>query len=508
MGSLEEFMRFKIYQLCSHLEQRIYKLVRDDGVLDSADHETKIYKLSTLVSLAQDILKEEGEHRAYIEKVVKQLNEIVALFELGEPDFKTEENIRLLLRNMRSGIKGLQTELSLADLDADDELPEYLDEANEPFIDPQTGECHYPTDLEFSNQIVWSFNTNRDRFKESAAYLDAMEALTTKMQKASLKVKAEFETDLGDGLTGVANPRIAIKASLQEMLKATKRYFEPTHLATTEEVARVSQAFYEKQNVQTDLCAGSLIVAACEALRSVHLLKDELVQHEAKLSWQAVDLSLQRRPAATNIGNLFIRNVGCYGHRKEGEKSKLNILDDFDNISAYSGEDRLKDVIAKYGANPNRITCKMLNLPNNAQGQKLLKKFKNDLFLIFCAEIFRYFPVEESVTRDVKKVPFSVALSMGLEMLCSGEVELDELFDHDASLGLPTGIGILNNDKAIFAKFENLIQRYQRYLENAYSGVEQFKKVFPQGIVVCDSAHHVEGLQTHFGRHLKKRSIR
>lgn len=161
-------------------------------------------------------------------------------------------------------------------------------------------------------------------------------------------------------------------------------------------------------------------------------------------------------------------------------------------------------MIAKFGANPNKITGKMLKLPENAEGQKILKKLKQNLFLIFCAEIFRYFPVEDATTCAVKKIPFSVALSMGLEMLCSGEVELEELFDHDAPLGLPTGVGIIGKERAIAEKLTNLIERYQVYLENAYLSVGQFKEAFPEGMVVSDSANHVEGLQSHFGRHLKR----
>ncbi len=496
-------MKFKVQQFCNKLDQRIYKFIKDDGVLDEADLDTKVYKLSTMLSLAEAILNEDEIHSAYMTAVIQQLKDMVAMFELGNPEFESEEHIRRLLRNIRSGIKGMQVDLTLTELSSDEEIPEYLDEANEPFIDPETGECHYPTDLEFQNQIVWSFKTNRGDHKQSPGYVDAVEQLSSDMQKCSLKLRDEFQADLGDGLKGVANPRVAIRSELEQMCKATKQYFEPTLLAKTAEVARVSQAFYEKQNVETDLCAGSLIVAACEALRSLHLLKDSLDQHETKLTWQSTTVSLQRRPSAKNIGNLFIRNVGCYGHRAKDKKAKFDILDDFENVTQYSGDERLKEVIAKYGANPNQFTCKMLNIPENTAGKKILQKLKQNLFLIFCAEIFRYFPIEEPSIRAVKKIPFSVALSMGLEMLCSGEVELEELFEHDADLGLPTGIGILDNEKAISGKLHSLIMRYQTYLENAYQSVGQFKKMFPKGMIVSDSTNHVEGLQTHFGRHLK-----
>ncbi|MGE3320398.1 MAG: hypothetical protein AB7I18_13980 [Candidatus Berkiella sp.] len=493
----------KLQTLYNRLEQRIYKFIKDDGVLDDADLETKVYKLQSMHSLVETILQEDEMHYEYLTAVKKQFTEMISLFELGEPEYNSEENVRTLLRQIRSGIKGIQTDLSLADLDSDDDIPEYLDEANEPFIDPESGECHYPTDLEVLNQIVWSYKTNRTQYKESSEFAKAADQLAAKMQNCSLKLKAEYEADLGDGLRGIANPAVAMSAELQAMRDATKRYFEPTHLATTAEVARVAEAFYDKQQVETDLCAGSLVIAASEALRSLHLLNADLQQHEAKLTWQDVELSLQRRPAATNLGNLFIRNIGCYGYREAGKKAKLNVLDDFANVTQYSGEDRLKDVIAKFGANPNKITCKMLKLPENAQGQKLLKKLKQNLFLIFCAEIFRYFPIEDTTTGAVKKIPFSVALSMGLEMLCSGEVELEELFDHDAPLGLPTGVGIISKERVIKDKLTNLIERYQVYLENSYHSVGQFKEVFPEGMVVSDSANHVEGLQIHFGRHLK-----
>jgi len=496
-------MTSQIRALLGKLEQGIYKFVRDDGVLDAEDHDIKVYKANTMLSLAQDIQNQDGANRPYMRDVIKQFKYIVELLEMGDPEFESEQQIRDLLRNIRSGIKGLQLSVELSYLGSDEDIPEYVDEAYEPFVDQETGEYEYPTDLSFHSDVLWSYKVNKLNHDKSPEYVDAVERLSTQMQNCSLKLKTDFQVDLGDGLKGVANPRIALQTELQEMCKATKRYFEPTHLAKTAEVARVSQAFYEEQNVITDLCAGSLIIAACEALRSLHLLNDNLEQHEAKLTWQGVDLSLQRRPSVKNLGNLFIRNVGCYGHREEGKKAKFNILDDFEKITAYSGKDHLKQVISRFGANPSQITGQMLKLPDNMKGHELLTKLKQNLFLIFCAEIFRYFPVEESTTHSVKKIPFSVALSMGLEMLYLGEIELEELFDHDAELGLPTGTKILDNPDDISKKLLQLIKRYQSYLQDSYQSVEQFKKVFPQGAVVSSDSQHVDRLQTYFGRHLK-----
>ena len=124
-----------------------------------------------------------------------------------------------------------------------------------------------------------------------------------------------------------------------------------------------------------------------------------------------------------------------------------------------------------------------------------------DPFLIFCAEIFRYFPVEEASTNYVKQLPFAIALSMGLEMLCSGEIELEDLFDHDADLGLPTGVKILDNAQSVGIKFKNLLTQYQQYLEDLYPIVGSFKRAFPHGKVVCTEEQHTLRLQNSFGKH-------
>ena len=132
-------------------------------------------------------------------------------------------------------------------------------------------------------------------------------------------------------------------------------------------------------------------------------------------------------------------------------------------MAKYSGQTCLKQVIAEYGASPGQITREMLSLPETLNGENILKKFKQNLFLIFCAEIFRYFPVEEASTNYVKQLPFAIALSMGLEMLCSGEIELEDLFDHDADLGLPTGVKILDNAQSVGIKFKNLLTQSSIY---------------------------------------------
>ncbi len=489
--------------LLNKIDNRIYKLIKDDGILETEDRETIDYKAQSILYLAQQL--ETGnlllqEHR---EKLIALLDNVCKLLALGEPDFESTIKIETLFKKIRAYVKGMKLHLEVNQLDPDDDIPEHVYEAFEPFIDPDSGECEYPTDTEFESNVLWRYQSQGIRPLVAVDVNTDVTALIEKMGDLSLQLNKSFQVDLGGNMTGMANPRMAMQAELSAMREATKFYFEPTHIRNTADIAKAAQAFYLRESTETDLCAGSLIVAACEALRSVHLLKERPVEHEAKLTWQGVPLSLQRKPTHKNAGNLLIRNLGSYGHRLEGKKSKWNVLDDFANVEVYSGTDLLKRVIAKYGSNPGQITCKMLKLPETTKGHDLLKKLQQNLFLIFCAEIFRYFPIEEANVNKVKEIPFAIALSMGLELLYIGEIELADLFDADATLGLPTGTQILDNPASINAKLRALIQKYQNYLQEGYSSVEKFKKQFPNGMVVRTKESHVSRLEESFGNHLK-----
>lgn len=485
------------------MDTRIYKFIKDDGILETEDRETQKYKAQRILDLAEQLEVSGLLLQEHVDNLKALLKNVIRLFPLGEPDFESTLKITKLFKQIRACVKGMKLNHELNQNDSELDIPECVYEAFEPFVDPDTGECEYPTDTEFESQVLWRYQSKATRPLASAQVNVDVSGLIGKMDAICLQLNQEFQVNLGDDMTGMANPSSAMQAELSAMIDATRFYFEPSHLRETAEIAKVAQAFYLKESVKTDLCAGSLIVAACEALRTVHLLKEQPVAHEAKLSWQGVPLSLQRKPTPNNPGNLLIRNLGSYGHRIEGKKSKWNVLDDFTNIEVFSGTDLLKKVIAAYGSKPGKITCKMLKLPENAKGRDLLKKLQQNLFLIFCAEIFRYFPIEEITVNKVKEIPFAVALSMGLELLYTGEIELADLFDADASLGLPTGSKILDNPAAINAKLRNIIDKYQTFLQESFSSVQQFKEQFPNGMVVRTTNSHVHQLEDSFGKHLK-----
>ena len=431
---------------------------------------------------------------------------------LGKVDTKTTSRIKAILKGVRKQLKGLSLYLELKSLEPDDDIPEYIYESLEPYCDPESGEVFEAQDTEIES-AVWALihqHSSRGDALEAPEASQPFDALVNQMAQLALTTQHEYVVQFSDGSLGYADSSNARKVEQAHMTKAMLHYFEPTHQARTHDIAAATdqlvQAQEKGESKVSNLTAGELIIGAAEALRTVYLLKEELEDFDEKLFWESIPLSLQRKPSEKNRGNLFIRNLGTYGSREPNKKSKKGVIEDLEELSAYADCEELALVMSQYGSRPYLITKEMLNLPDNEKGTKLLTKFQQNLFLIFCAEIFRYFPIEGfKDSPDSKKMPYAIALGLGLELLVEGHITLQDLFDKDARYGLPTGTSIMDNSKAIAKKAERVLTRYQRILKDTSEEASNFIGVFGKGYIVQAPADFVCVLEATFGRNLKPR---
>jgi hypothetical protein len=448
------------------------------------------------------------------------LKSILTITKLGEPNATTRENIKKILHKIRTITTSLRFLIQIDELDSPEEtefkeeqlsnlLGNLEEEVFSPYIDPESRKASYTQDTELAGLVLQLAKNSEKKINT------AISNLSKSMHNLKLNLEKNAVINLGDGLTGYTNAANAVELEAQYINEATMHYFDPCHQKRTEKIAENAHAFYNGHTSgnstvinANNMTAGELIIASLEALRCIYLLQAPLKENEEKITWGNANISLRRKPSLPNRGNLFIRNVGRYGFKSEDEKNtKKDVLDIFTDIIAYSTEYKFNTVIAQFGHNPEKITLAMLNLPNNKTGTELLAKLRQHLFLIFCAEILRYFPMEgidDAALPPVKKTPFAMALAIGIELLETGELELTDLFEKDADYGPATGTAILKKYNPIHEKINNLLNKYQENLKASYQTANLFLTAYPQGRIVLEKSDYLAQLSATFGDNLKE----
>tara|TARA_R110002110_G_scaffold415857_1_gene658509 strand:- start:11822 stop:13357 length:1536 start_codon:yes stop_codon:yes gene_type:complete len=511
-------MHIKNIRLLNKIANKIYQFTRENGIFECEDKDTSLYKLSRIFALSQQLRCStnnaigELDVAKYFTAIAVNLQQVYEVLSLGEADFESEDKTLQILSETRGLVYGLGLYLELVSLEPGDDIPEHIYESFEPFVDIESGECHYPQNIELKTAILNLLDitgNSNPLLNDTSQVAGSIDSVVEKLTKLKLEVDADLVVDFGDGMTGYARATTGIGADLADMQLAFRHYFEPTHQRRSGKIAAAAEEIYNAKNTGvtnlTDVSSGELIIAAAEALRSAYLLNERLSAYEERISWQGLKLSARRMPTSKNRGNLLIRNLGRYGRKSEGNKGKRDILDDFADVTYYAGEDKLIQVMCSYGSKPYAITGKMLDLPETMAGQKILAKFQQSLFLIFCAEIFRYFPIEGlDVCAQAKKIPFALALGLGLELLEDGHITLEDMFDKDAQYGLPTGSKILDSSAAISQKTEALLRKYQLCMQENVESARTFLNAYPGGYVAQSQCNHIGILNGTYGHSLRK----
>lgn|GEM_PF-2989027 len=533
------------------LEHILTRLTKEDGILDEGDHEVLHYKLTRINDYYQEIsFNQVSSFYTPIfndnnQAINEHFKKIVNCTSIGKIT-KTEnvEALREILHYLKSYFRALDLSIELSSGKFYNIEESYSAEM-EPFIDPEDGQVYWGHYSNINPTIICNYESYSVKYNLYEPVYDEGESndidqLTNKLEDLQISqrkwnnfhnefsgslnetfhkfvndfrnINQSFYTnlmiDLDYSIVGYTNANLAEQVQSQEMQKAMSFYFDPINQRQTPKIAKLVADLSNSQGnreVTTDLNAGEVIIGTAEYLRSKYLLNENLSAYEQSFKWNNIDIAIRRMASRYNIGNLVIKNIGAYGQRDIGTNSKKGVLEDFQEIISYSGLYNFLLVLENYGYKPFEINLNHLNLPSTKVGRDLLAKFQKDLFLIYCAEIFRYFPIEGMEhCRETKKIPFAIALGIGLELLQEESIDITDLFEKDAALGLPTGTGILDSTKAVKNKLRDLMQKKEESLKSDYPAANNFLVSFPKGRLVENADTYLEILKNTFGNNLRE----
>lgn len=486
------------------------KNVKEDNY---SDREELQYKFSRLLwhfgnLIAIDFLGIVEPQRVSLKLAYKEL-EFVKNTLAGDLSSYSWQTAIKVLKKFRAQMKGLYAIVSAeAYRDENGNLDESYYEQFEAYIDPETGEITEAKNTEVSGACVPFI------FKEDLRSPDAIfQNCITEMQALSLTHKKIFRTSIDGVDVFLSSEAAAIKRD-KRIQKTTTRFFSLSDQDTVKLPPKIEKSVAcrkkvvaeNKNNNLENFTSREVILTMLSAIKQLKLDDTAPKTSEEYLNFSDKSaIRLAHMPSPSNLSNVFINHLGRYGRLKKDEKyDPIAVLSIFETIQDRVGKDKLINIMLQFGTNPSLVTPEFCELDDFVKkDQTLFRGLIRALTLVFQAEIWRYQPInlnQNKISDDaVRNISFAMGLAEGLELLEEDKVELEDLFDADAAIGLPTGQKILNSFDQIRDKQKNLQGLVQQSLIESYSGFSDFTAVFPEAEFVPSKCLYTGKLVRTFG---------
>jgi hypothetical protein len=493
----------------NHLINKTFKLINNIEEDNYSDDEEREYKFSRVIDLLDNLIRTESSSELVHEQ---RMNLLRAQFELervkatlvGDLSPTSEGTALAVIKKFRAQLKGLYTLVSAAQSrDEYGELDDSFYEQFEPFVDSETGHIIEEQDTEVRDACANGI------FQNAQLDIDqALEDCTRNLSELVLTHKEKYRTKIDEVDVYLAQQPADIKRE-KRIHKTTTQYFTPT-VADMEKLApkieksvscRKKLAGDHKKNNLGGLNSREVILTMLTSIKQLKREGVAPVSSEEYLQFsEETSVRVAHMPSEKNLSNVFINHLGTYGRYKKNNKiDSQAVLSIFEAVEAQLGQDRLVEIMLVFGRNPAKITFDYCALNDTVKNQILYRGFIRALTLVFQAEIWRYQPI--GTQEPVRNISFAMALAEGVELLEDGVVELEDLFDADAEIGLPTGQKILQSFDQVKRKQKSLQALAQKNLALYYSTtISDFVEVFPEAQLVPSKSLYTDKLQRTFGK--------
>jgi hypothetical protein len=506
--------------LSSKINHILTKLTRAIDFLDvSNDNEEMTYKLARIIARITTILKEPSitlsdENRHIFLASQKQLRQLKKTL-IGDLSPESELSALNVLRKTRALMKGLLVVVSERDFrDQNSNLGSAYREIFEPWIDPETGQVVLEEDTEVASACgTILLNPNSDQDALTAAN-DILESCTVHLNRLVLSHEQNLHTTIDEVDVFLSSERGAKKRD-KRIQKTSARYFTPS-IEEVEKLkpkieksvsCRTLSAVEDKKNNLEGLNSREIILTMLRAIQKLKTEKRVVSTKPAEeylcfSADQAVRVS--HMSSSSNLSNVFVNSLGCYGRlKKNGKEDAMAVLSLFETIEERCGKDKLMQIMFEFSKNPAAITLAFCGLSQNEKNRTLLRGLTRALTFVFQAEIWRYLPLDlvgaQERCEPVRNISFAMGLAEGIELLEVDRVELADLFDADAELGLPSGQQILHSFDHIRAKKQKLQNLVRQNLAENDSALTEAIKAFPNAELVPSKSLYTEKLRRTFG---------
>lgn len=498
--------------LSIRLNQIINKLFNLINNIDYWDIEDASYKLSRVIVHMRELINLNSlgpieNQRGKIEQSKIALEKLNSTL-IGRLSFASQSTAIDLLKKSRAQFKAFYMIVSENEKrDEHGELDDAYYEQFEPFVNVETGYITEEQDTEVRD-ACFSGISQRDNI----GIEHVLENCVQKIEDLSLRHQQEYRTTVDD-VDVFLSPEKAKLKSDKRIQKATTCFFSFSDKDREKILPKVQQSVQARQaaiseNKHSNLqhfSSREVILTMVETIKQLKAEGNIIKKSEEYLDFSEYSsVRLAHMPSEKNLSNVFINHLGSYGYfKKQGKYDSTAVLSLFERVHELCGKNKFIEIMLQFGKNPALVTLEFCEFVNTQYNQALYRGLLRALTLVFQAEIWRYLPIdlnEQGLSDEsVRNLSFAIGLAEGLELLELDLIELEDLFDTDAALGLPTGQKILQSYGKIREKQEKLQEIVQNNLIEGDESLSEFKKAHPSAKFVYSKQTYTHKLERTFG---------
>lgn len=491
--------------------------ILDNGYTEN-DNEDFEQKLCEIIELLKELHENQYDYQfsaLQLNIILRSKNHLLEIkpMLIGDLSRHSSEKLTEIVHQFSRQMKALEAVVSYTMAKEDEEFdPMYFCEYYEKWIDTKTGEVFEEQDIDQRDVCINALLSGKKEVADKSLN-DCIESLGG----LTLEFKNKFQTTIeevdvfADRSEGQEEKEKRIKMAEKEYWTLSEEDAEKLKPKIEKSIAcRNKKAGEENKNILLGCNSREVILTMLTAIKTLKAEGATLRASEEFLQFsEKAEVRLTHNPSSNNAGNLVVNSLGRYGRlKKDSQYDPIAVLSLFERVVEKCGKNKFIEIMLQFGPKPSGVTLEFCGLRNTEKDKALYRGLIRALTLVFQAEIWRYQPVELNINTEsdeaVRNISFAMGLAESLELLEEDKIELEELFEADAALGLPTGQKILTSYNRVRDKEISLRKMAQENLAKSDFRLIEISRVLPQAALVPSKAIYTEKLSKTFGSALKK----